>query len=408
MLFVTASPGPPLDTGELAILSLDTGEVTRLGLAGTSPHFVSTGHLVYAGEDGSVRAVRFDPTRLEVSGNPVPVVENVVVKLSGAANFSVSRDGSLVYVASGGEGSLLPTFAWVDREGREEAINLPPNSYGIPRLSPDGTRVAVQINDPDNIDVSELARRTLTKVTTDSAADFTGVWSPDGERVVFTSLRDDGPGQGLFWRAFDGTGPVEQLMTLDAAGPLNAYGWSPDGTRLVFAHGSVPGQGWDIGVLLLDGDHAWEPLIETEANERRPALSTDGNWIAYMSDETGQDEIYVQRFPALGQKQQISISGGTRPQWAHDGHELFYAKANALMAVPIEPGPTLQPGTPELLFQRAERFENPGLGFEVSPDDQRFLILQEGRPTNDGVPQAPEITVVLNWFKELKERVPVD
>ena len=288
---------------QLAVLALDTGEVTRLGLAGTQPQYVSTGHLVYAVGDGSVRAAPFDVERLEVTGNPVPILEGVVVKnTGGAANFSIAANGRLVYASgagSGGERSLV----WVDREGREEPLAAEPGSYTTPRVSPDGTRVAVDRQQGGNRDVwvYSIERRTLTRVTTDPAPDGHPLWTLDGERLVFQSRRGGGP--GLFWKAADGTGTTDWLMESTSQAFVGPAGWSPSGDALIFSElrtSSV--ENYDIGVLSMEGDRQSEPLLQTELPETAPTVSPDGRWLAYFTDETGQDEVYVQRFPDLGEK----------------------------------------------------------------------------------------------------------
>ncbi len=268
----------------LAVVSLETREVTYLLPGGSHPQYSPTGHIVY-GVGGTLRAVGFDVDSLTLtSDNPVPVLENVNTKFgTGAANFSLSDTGSLVYVRGEGDVGTLRTLVWVDREGREEPVGLPPNAYQYAQLSPDGTRIAVDIRDPQNVDiwVSELARGTLTRLTTDAAGDFGPLWTPDGESIVFTSQRETP--RGLFSRAFDGTGPVERLMTLDVDGFLAAGDWSPDGQSLIVWYVS-PDTRADIGILSLEGEPSWEPLLQTEANEYQPDISPGGGWIVYTSD----------------------------------------------------------------------------------------------------------------------------
>ena len=300
--------------GQLAVLALDTGEVTRLGLAGAQPQYASSGHLVYAVGDGSVRAAPFDVDRLEVTGNSVPVLEGVVVNsTSGAANFSIAANGRLVY-ASGDGSSGARSLVWVDREGREEPLAAEPGSYTTPRVSPDGTRVAVDRldNNPD-VWVYSIERRTLTRVTTDPAVDSHPLWTLDGERLVFQSTR--GGERGLFWKAADGTGTTDRLMASTSQAFVAPSGWSPSGDSLIFGELHATASNYDIGVLSMEGDRQSEPLLQTGFAEKAPTVSPDGRWLAYFTDETGQDEIYVQRFSDLGEKQQISVGGGREPLW---------------------------------------------------------------------------------------------
>ena len=413
VLFVTAA-GAPLSTGQLAVLELETGEITRLGLAGVSPHYVSTGHLVYAAEDGSVRAVPFDAASLEVTGNPVPLLEGVSVKNTGAANFTISDNGRLVYTVGGGGGvGGENSLVWVDREGQEEALSLPLQNYYWPRVSPDGTRVAVSIFGTENQDVwvSELARGTLTNLTTDAAPDNVPIWTPNGEQIVFASRRNDSR-LGFFRRLADGTGPVEELLVSEAStGYFRPWDWSRDGETLVFGY-QTDGTNDNIGILVLGGEGRMEPLLETGAREGAPMISPNGEWIAYMSDQTGRFEVYVERFPDLGQRRQISTIGGTGPTWSPDGRELFYRRTNdgAMMVVPIEMDPVFAPGTAQVVFEgpyMPPRANVISRNFDVAPDGDRFLLIKQGAVREGPEESVPKMTVVLNWFEELKDRVPV-
>ena len=331
--------------GQLAVLDLRTRAVTHLGLAGGTPHYVSTGHLVYAADDGSLRAVPFDATSLEVTGSPVPVVEDVIVKRSGAANFSISDNGRLIYVVgSGFAANPSRSLVWFDHRGEMEPVGLPPDNYRNARLSPSGTHVSLSISRQDNRDVwvSEIGRNTLSRLTTDPARDFHGVWLPDGERIIFSSERHGGPGRSLFSRSSDGTGPVEHLVTIDDATLVYLWGRPVDSDRRVLTSNG------DVTLLSLDGQPALRPILDSEALEVAGTVSPDGRWIAYQSDETGDYEIYVQRFPDGGQRQRISTAGGWKPLWSPAGDALFYVDQNALMSVAVETDEPFAAETPTL------------------------------------------------------------
>ena len=315
-----------IENAQIAVLDLETGAQTVLVPGGSNPRYSPTGHIVY-GVGSTLRAVGFDLDRLAVTTNALPVLDGVITKGSGAANFSFSRDGTLVYVPGTGVTGSGPqrTLVWVDREGREEPLALDPGGYERPRVSPDGTRVAVDVSGPEGRDVwtSDVARGTRSILTPDPAADERPLWTLDGERVVFQSDREGL--SGLFWKAADGRGAVEPLLTVeDAPQVVTPYDWSPDGNELIFHH-LAPNTGFDIGVLSMEGERPWQPLLNSAATETHPALSPDGRWLAYTSDETGQNEVYVERFPDLGNKEQISTGGGRAPVWSPDGSELFYS-----------------------------------------------------------------------------------
>ena len=406
----TVVKGQRQETKEIAALNLDTGDRTLLVRGGSNPHYAPTGHLVY-GTDGTLWAVPFDPDRLAVTGDPVPVLEGVITHPLGAAHFSVAADGSLVYLSGGGSAFSESTLVWVDRQGNEMPLALQEvRSYDTPRLSPDGAHLAVTVGNfgGENFDVwvSDLATGTLRRLTTNPDRDFDPLWTPDGERVVFASDREGS--LGLFSMAWDGTGDAERLTTVEDVVSLRPYGWSPDGAVL-FEMVAGPAS-YDIGILPLDGDGTWEPLLNTEANERSPVISPDGQWLAYVSDRTGTREIYVERFPELGGEQLISRGGGDYPVWSQDGRELFYVSPETgLVVAPVESGSTLRVGAPETLFDMdtydAGTFSRP---WDVSPDGEQLLMLKAaGEGTTEDQNQT-EIIVVQNWFEELKRLVPVD
>ena len=391
------------------MLNLETHEQRVLVSGGSAPRYAPTGHIVY-GVDDTLRAVGFDLERLEVTNpNPVPVLAGVSTKSQGAANFDLARDGSLAYVAGRTGGLSELTLVWVDREGVEVPLDLPVRAYMSPRVSPDGKRVAVSIQDPGNSDVwiSTVLRGTLAKLTTDPARDGFGLWTLDGERLVFASDRE-GPG-GLFWAAADGSGEVERLMTIDGAQFLQPNGWTPEGDTLVFDY-VMSDTGTDIGVLSMEGERTWEPLINTEANEEAPAISPDGQWIAYTSDETGERVIYVERFPQRGGKEAISQPGSWHPTWSPDGRELFYVtdRGQRLMVVSVELGPTLQVGEATSLFE-GQYLSIPVMrSYDVSPDGQRFLRLKLYGAATTETEAGPKAILVKNWFEELTRLVPTN
>ena len=397
----TITSGAGADDFQIAVLDLDTGEQRVLIPGGANPRYVSTGHIVY-GIQGSLRAVAFDAARREILSDPVPVLGGVDTRPQGAAEYAVSSDGSLVYLTDTGPVALgSNTLVWVDRQGNVEPLGTPNRDYSFPRISPDGQRVLVE-SEPD-LWLFDIIRQTLTRLTFEAVAGL-GLWTRDGEYVTYR-----GGNRDLFWTRADGSGAEEQLTT-EGDIQHNPTSWSPDGQFL--AHSQNPGVGGvgdrDIWIMPLDGDREPSPFLQTRFNEAAAMISPDGSWLAYVSDESGRNEVYVLPFPGPGGKAQISTEGGGDPQWARDGQELFYLNGNQMMAVDIETDPAFTAGTPSLLFEISFR---PSLGgrnapYDVTADGQQFVMVQEIGIADSEV-EPPQINIVQNWFEELKERVPV-
>ncbi len=394
LFFTTTQSTGVVPTAQLAVLDLSSGDVKPLDVAGASPHYVSTGHLVYAAEDGSVRAAPFDVETLEVTGNPVPLIEGVAIKNTGAADFSISETGRLVYALGAIESRQRLSFVWVDRTGGEEPVGADPANYQGFDLSPDGTRVAVNIEGDDPaVWIYDLIRDTTTRLTFESQfGAYSPLWTPDGTRVAF--------GPPLAWKRADGTGEVERLGDDDFTAFPHAF--SPDGAALV---------SWaNLGLWMqhLDGDREETVLLDDSFNESGATLSPDGQWLAYTSNESGRPEVYVRPFPDVDAgRWQVSTDGGDVAVWNPVDNELFYRGPTSVMALTYEADPTFTPGTLTELFEWVGPGGRSGT-LAVSPDGQRFLLLRgvgDGMTAEDAA--SPEIHVVLNWHQELLERVPV-
>jgi Tol biopolymer transport system component len=412
VLFTITAAGPA-ENAQVAVLDLETGQRKTLVRGGSHAEYVDpstgsgqAGYLIYAAA-GTLRAVRFDPARLEVLSDPMPVVDQVAMVGSGAAEFSVSRSGALVYVPgtlSGGP-QAIRSLVWVNRQGREEPIKAPPRAYFALRLSPDGTRVALDIRDQENdIWIWDLVRQTLTRLTFDPTLDYFPVWTPDGRRIAFSSGAINLG--NLFWQSADGTGLVERLTT--AAHGQAAMSFSPDGKRLVVME-QMGKTGNDLSLLTMEGKRETAPLVQTTFTEGLAEISPDGRWLAYQSNESGQDQIYVRPFPDVNSgRWQISTAGGTKPVWASSGRELFYLDgSSALTAVPIQTTPNFIAGNPTRLFETRYLSANQARSYDVSRDGQRFLMIKESPATDQTANAMPaSMVVVLNWFEELRQRVP--
>lgn len=383
-----------LDNAQIAVLDLASGTSKVVVRGGHHAHYVATGHLVY-GANGTLRAVAFDLGRREAAGAPVRVLEGVLTTTAGAVDAAVAADGTLVYVSGRGLTGGSRSLVWVTRDGREEPIPAPPRMYVALRLSPDGTRAAIDTADQENdLWVWNFARQTLTRLTFAPVNDDFPVWTPDGRRIIFSRA-------GLWSRAADGTGPEERMTTVNAL----ATSFAPDGKQLVVTVQN------DIGLLPLDGSGHVSPLVQTRFNEGHGEISPDGKWLAYQSNESGQDQVYVQPFPDVGSgRWQVSPAGGGKPLWARNGRELFYLDGTgALVAVPVQTQPVFTAGNPAKLFDARYLSIRPARSYDVTPDGQRFLFI-ENAPVADssGAPAAPTLVIVQNWTEELKRLVPTN
>jgi eukaryotic-like serine/threonine-protein kinase len=398
VLFAAGMAAPNFTNEQVAVQSVGTGERRNLIQGGTQPRYAPSGHLIYA-QGGTLMAVPFDSRRLAVTGTAASMVDGVLQSpVMGNAQYSFSVTGSLVYVV-GGVQATQRKLVWVNRNGAEQPLAAPAQPYIYPRLSPSGQRVAVAIEGREtHLSLYDLSREALTRFTFEGNANAYPAWTPDGKRIAFRSNRE-GPGN-LFWQLADGSGGLERLTISEYSHyPMS---WSPDGQLLAFSELN-PTTGFDLWVLRL-GDRKAEPFLRTRFNESAPRFSPDGRWLAYASDESGRQDIYVQPYPGPGGKWQISTDGGTEPVWNRNGRELFYRNGNKMMAVDIATQPGFAAGKPRVLFEGPyvpTVFTAPN--YDVSPDGQRFLML---KPSEQEETAPTEINVVLNWFEELKRRVP--
>ena len=396
-----------LENARIGLLDFRSGNQKILIQGGSHARYVRTGHLVYASV-GTLRAVAFDVRRLEVRGNAVAVVERVVTKPGGSASFSIADTGTLTYIA--GETSTKRTLVWVDRQGHEQPINVPPRAYAYARLSPDGTQVALDVReDLNDVWIWDFVRQTLTRLTRDPGLNRGPIWTPDGRHVVFSVGSD--AGEPIFWHRADGSGSSERLTQVsgrsDTHGPES---FSPDGTRLVFTHSRSGGAPpYNIGVMTLTGDRKVEMLLNEDYSEANAVISPDGKWLAYQSNESGRDEIYVRPFPDVNTgRWQVSTEGGTRPVWARNGRELFYyLPPGVVMSATVSADTGFASSVPRAVLKGNYLSPNAGRMYDVSPDGQRFLMMKDAE-LKDGATAAPQLVVVQNWFQELERLVPVN
>ncbi|GMR13147.1 MAG: hypothetical protein BMS9Abin29_1348 [Gemmatimonadota bacterium] len=385
----------------IAAVRFDTGEITKLAL-GSFPRYSPTGHLVWALEDGTLRAAPFDPNALVLTAPAVSVLDGVRMgSRPGRADFAISKTGILLYRS--GRGPTLGEPVWVDRSGAAQEIEpgwrFDPSAgtTGL-ALSPDGTRLAIAKREgTTDLWIKGLGAGPASRVTFEGDMNFRPFWFPDQRSIGFLSI---GGGQLTAMRKpADGSGITEVISELEEG--VQEVTVSQDGEWLVYRIGSAAGNR-DIYAVRLDADSVVVPLATTEFGERSASLSPDGRWFAYVSNESGRDEVYVRPFPdADNGRWQVSTAGGLEPMWAHSGRELFYRNgADEMVAVAVTTEPTFGVGRQETLFSVAPYLSDFNhVLYDVGPDDQRFVMLREVRNTDN------QVIWVHNWFAELKALV---
>jgi serine/threonine protein kinase len=388
-LFLARSTRP--ETGGIYVGSLDAPAVARIMPAESSAAYAPPGYLLFV-RDGALLAQRMDASTLRMDGDPVQVLADVrYSKADSHASFSPSGQGDLAYQTT----AAVPrsVLTWFDRQGRQIDSASDSESTTDPSIAPDGQRVAFMRWADASSDIwqADARHRTRTRLTFDPRIDFAPIWSPDGASIVFLSNRD-GPSD-LYRTSSSGGAGEEALFKSNAV--KHATDWSADGRFIVFASRDRLTD-WDLWTLDLVGGRTASLYVGTDFAERLGRLSPDGRWMAYVSNESGRDEVYVRPFPAASEgKWQISTAGGTEPRWR--GRELFYLAADGtLMAVPVTTGSRFDHGAPEALF-RAHMIDDRTWGYDVTADGRRFVVTSAGE-----APSPAPLSIVLNWTSAQK------
>jgi len=392
----------------VAWLDLQTRKWRVLMEDAADARYVPTGHLVFL-RKGTLMVVPFDLVRHEVTGQPVPTIANVMQVLNltsthsnvTAGQFSISDSGWLVYAEGGIQPDMQNSLVWVDQKGRAEPITSFKAPFGSPRLSPDGQRIAYASGGRESgVWVYDLHRGTTSRLTNEGKSMFVS-WTPDGKRVGFGWLKS---GQlNLYWIPADGSSAMERLTTSDYTQDIGP--WSPDGTTLAFVE-EHPCCG---NLLLLDlRSRRITPFLNSGSWEAYPEFSPDGRWMAYVSDDSGREEVYVRPFPGPGGKWLISQEGGVQPLWARNGKQLFYRSRDwgQVWVADVWTDGGFSASKPRLLFKASGMGGgNPIRTWDLSLDGQRFLMVKLGEPKPTPV---TELVLVQNWFEELKRLAPTN
>jgi serine/threonine-protein kinase len=366
--------------------------------------YLPSGHLALVRQDGSVSVVRFNPSTLKIEGSPVPVLTGVQLVQGVTPELAVSADGTVIYRPGNPAGGEV-TVVRVDRQGRASVLD-PSWQAGINSLalSPDGRQLAVAATADSRTDlwVKQLDRGALTRLTFNGTLNYRPAWRPDGRSLSFTSDRD-GPGSYLYEIRADGSTKPQRLLVGDTV-QVDEAQWSADGRWLIYRVGVADGVR-DVYARRVEGDTTRVTLAAGPYDEYAPTLSPDGRWLAYVSVESGREEVYVRPFPDAGRARwQVSTSGGTQPVWSHSGRELFYLAADdSLTSVAVGGGADFVPGARRALFSARGFVIQPfHQGYVVTPDDRSFIMFQG---TSNPGGRSPNLTVILNWLKEIERKL---
>ncbi len=382
-------------------VSLETKEQKTLIDDAFFARYAPTGHLVFA-RDKRLLAVPFDLKKMEPVGTPVSIVDEGVGTdaQSGAAFYAFASDGTLVYVPGGSESTApegTATLLQVDSQGMARPLTDARLGVHLPRVSPDGTKLLTTIESGDESDawLFDRERGTMTRLTF-KGHNAAAIWTRDGTRIAFSSDREGV--FNLFWKPADGSISAERLLT--SPHPQFATSFSPDGNTLAFS-ALHPESNFDIWLLPME-ERKPLPFLNSPFNEAGAAFSPNGRWIAYVSDETGQDEVYIRAFPGPEGKWQISNGGGNEPVWDPNGRRLFYRNRDWMMSVGIASEEPFNASRPRALFET--HYDDAGVaypGYDITPDGQTFIMVRSEKEL-----VATQAHVVLSWFQELLRRAP--
>jgi Tol biopolymer transport system component len=413
VLFTAHTSPNGFDTANVEAQPLPTGARRILQRGATYGRYLRSGHLVYLRE-GTLFAAPFDPERLELTSPGVRILEGVATTPAGAAGLAVSDNGTLVYVPGRSADRQMPVD-WIGREGKVTPLRTMPANWSNLVFAPDGRRLALDIADGEDIDVwtYEWERDSLSRLTLISGSATKPVWTPDGKRIVFGSVRSDTGRANLYWQRADNTGTVQRLT--DSNNGQGAWSWHPSGKFLAF-HELNPQTQDDVFILPVDGDEVsgWKPgkpvaFLNSPHAERAPMFSPDGRWVAYQSTESGRDDVYVRPFPGPGSQEKVSTGGGSTPTWSRTRPELLFATPDGrIMVAPYtEDGDAFRPETPRP-WADSRLVARPRIGatrsFDLHPDGNRLALAAMTDTQADAQPDT--LVFVFNFFEHLRRMAP--
>jgi serine/threonine protein kinase len=374
--------------------NIHTHERKVIVRGGAYARYIPTGHIIYV-RGSTIYALPFDPNTLTVAGSPLPVEEGGMLNpLSGDANYGVSNTGVLLYAPLGSYSGTDLDLQWIDRQGKQSSVIDTTGAYGDGTISPDGEKLAITIRAAnDDIWVYQFQRKTLSRITFGGGNSDFPIWTPDGKNVIFASER--GTTWKLFSKPWDGSGK-ETLLSNDVETDPNSWeSISPDSKYIAY------GSGGDIWLLPLDETRKPQQFISTPANEINPSFSPDGHWLSYISNESGQNELYVVPFPQRGGKYQISTNGAgfaIPPKWTSDGKSLLYVSGHQIMEVAVTLSPSFDYSAPKKVIDLPDSWN--GYFGAFTPDGKKFMM----GTTKTGPVALSKVNIVVGWFGELKKK----
>jgi eukaryotic-like serine/threonine-protein kinase len=382
------------ENATIEVVDIETGQRKVVLHGASTARYINSGHLLFS-RSGVLYIVPFDADKLELRGQPVPVIEGVYSETTtGITNYVFAENGTLAYLPGAVEGESR-RMVKMDMKGVVTILDSTAHPYMEPKLSPDNKKIAVVIRDGQDYDiwVYDIARKTLSKLTF-GGLNRTPVWSPDGKTIAYTKRTKDGKPR-IFVKPYDGSGDETELFSADYRLYLNF--WSRDGKYLMIDYMAQNAQS-DLLVLPLTGDKKPWMYLDSKRDEYESSISPDGKWIAYDSDESGSYQIYVRSFPGKEGKWQISTDVADEPRWSPDGKTLYYRKNSQIMAVPISTATTFSAGVPTVLFTGFPAMNvDSGISYDITSDGKSIITTQPVRGTS-----YKNIAVVLHWVDEIK------
>jgi serine/threonine-protein kinase len=414
VLFTSSQVIAENNDANIEIVSLKTGERKTVHRGGFSPHYLAgpngAGHLIYLHES-TLFAAPFDLGRMALAGSPAPMIEDAGSHPSAGGYFAFAQNGTFVYVTGKGSTGGGWPISWLDSAGNRQPLHAPLGRHTMPRLSPDGKRLAYSLGQQrgpmGDIWVKDLDRDTPSRLSFLPGANEAPVWSPDGNNIVFSSTLHANP--GLYWIRADGSGEAQRLTDGMADHPDSI---SPGGKRLAFSRTGSGGSP-DIFTAPIEGDPGHPKLgkpelfLGTPFREYDGAFSPDGRWLAYTSEESGSPQVYVRPFPGPGGRWQISTEGGRFPRWARGGRELFFAGLDRriMSSGYSAKGDSFAPGKPKVWSEIRFLFLSSS-SYDLFPDGKRVAAILDDSASSEQKP-ITHLTFLLNFFDELQRRAPV-